>query len=76
MEATAKNIRDCMTFKMKFGVYPDKLILNKETLENWKTRQNEETEGIDYDTDSAFEAIPGNIVEDGGNASIKTDFLK
>lgn len=51
MEATAKNIRDCMTFKKKFGVYPDKLILNKETLENWKTRQNEEAEGIDYDDD-------------------------
>lgn len=74
--ATECVIRDCITFKKKFGVYPDKLIMNRETLENWKTRQNEETEGIDYENDFAFETIPGKLVEEDGNASIKTDFFE
>ena len=41
--ATECVVRDCLTFKKKFGVYPDQIILNPKTMENWKNRENEES---------------------------------
>lgn len=70
--ATECVIRDCMTFKKKFGVYPDKLLLNDITLENWKTRENEESE--QPDTENTFEAIPGKL--DLNKLSVLTDFFE
>lgn len=74
--ATECVIRDCMTFKKKFGMYPDRIILNRQTLECWKTRQNEESELSVIDNEFAFETIPGKLVEEKDKTSVKTDFFE
>ena len=75
-KATECVIRDCLAFKKKYGMYPDKMLLNSKTLDNWKIRENEETEeallpDIEYISDT--ETIKGEIVYDNvGNPLITT----
>jgi len=73
--ATDCVIRDCMTFKKKFGVYADKILLNRKTLENWQTRENEETETASLESENPVEAIPGKLFVEQDSAYIKTDFF-
>ena len=57
-------------------MYPDKMILNSQTLENWKLRENEESEAellpeFDYMPDN--ETLNGEIIYDNiGNPLITT----
>lgn len=75
-KATECVIRDCLAFKKKFGMYPDKMILNSQTLENWKLRENEETEAEllpDFDYIPDNETLNGEIIYDNiGNPLITT----
>lgn len=70
--ATECVIRDCMTFKKKFGVYPDQMILNWDTLQNWKNRENEESEAAELETDFEPEAIAGTLVHNSFRTMVKT----
>ena len=68
-------VRDCLTFKKKFGVYPDQLILSSKTLENCQMRENEEKEECvpDFDMGADIGAITGELIfDDMGSAEIKT----
>ena len=57
-------------------MYPDQMILNSQTLNNWKTLENEETNteflpDFEYTTDK--ETLTGEIIYDNvGNPSITT----
>jgi hypothetical protein len=57
-------------------MYPDKMILNPQTLENWKLRENEETEAEllpDFDYIPDNETLKGEIIYDNiGNPLITT----
>lgn len=68
-------VRDCLTFKKKFGVYPDQLILGSKTLENCQKRDNEGKEECepDFEMGNDTGGITGDLVfDDKGNAEIKT----
>ena len=66
----------CRVFKKKFGIYPDGLILNKKTLENWKKRENEESEIYSLELDYSSDVVPGKLItNEVGETSIKTDFF-
>ena len=67
-------VRDCLTFKKKFGVYPDQLLLSSKTLENCRKRENEEKECLsDFEYSSEAESISGELVVDSaGMTEIKT----
>lgn len=74
--ATDCVIRDCLSFKKKFGIYPDGLILNKKTLENWIKRENEESEINSLELDYSSDVVPGKLItNEVGETSIKTDFF-
>lgn len=74
--ATECVIRDCLAFNKKYGMYPDQMILNSQTLNKWKTLENEETNteflpDFEYTTDK--ETLTGEIVYDNvGNPLITT----
>lgn len=67
-------VRDCLTFKKKFGVYPDQLILSSKTLENCQKRENEEKEEFvpDFELGTDVTSITGELVEENGKFQIKT----
>ena len=67
-------VRDCLTFKKKFGVYPDQLLLSSKTLENCRKRENEEKECLpDFEYSLEAESISGELVVDSaGMTEIKT----
>ena len=68
-------VRDCLTFKKKFGVYPDQLILSSKTLENCRKREHEEKEECvpEFDLSPESESISGELVVDStGKTEIKT----
>lgn len=67
-------VRDCLTFKKKFGVYPDQLLLSSKTLENCRKRENEEKEECvpEFDLSPESESISGELVVDStGKTEIK-----
>lgn len=70
--ATECVVRDCLTFKKKFGVYPDQIILNPKTLENWKNRENEESSEVIPDFESIPVSIAGELSLEKNNESVKT----
>ena len=68
-------VRDCLTFKKKFGVYPDQLILCSKTLENCQKRDNEEKEECvpDFELESEANTLTGElVVASDGKTEIKT----
>jgi len=71
--ATECVIRDCLAFKKKFGVYPDKMMLNPETLKKWENRAIEESAVSSFETDYELETVSGKLSIDSGNAYVKTD---
>ena len=70
--ATECVVRDCLTFKKKFGVYPDQIILNSQTLENWKSREHEESAEIVPDFETVPVSISGELCLEKNNESVKT----
>ena len=70
--ATECVVRDCLTFKKKFGVYPDQIILNSQTLENWKSREHEESTEIVPDFETVPVSISGELCLEKNNESVKT----
>ena len=67
-------VRDCLTFKKKFGVYPDQLLLSSKTLENCRKRENEEKEECvpEFELSPESELITGELVVDSaGKTEIK-----
>jgi len=73
--ATECVIRDCMTFKKKFGIYPDRIILNENTLKNWQQHQNDEEE-ISFDNDVEPVSMPGTLISNDEATFIKTDYFQ
>lgn len=68
-------IRDCLTFRKKFGVYPDQLILNSRTLQNCQKRNNEEKEEFvpDFERGTENDSVNGELIKDDkGSLEIKT----
>lgn len=68
-------VRDCLTFKKKFGMYPDQLILSSKTLENCQKRENEEKEECipEFDLVPEINSITGELaVTAGGRTELKT----
>ena len=67
-------VRDCLTFKKKFGVYPDQLILSSKTLGNCQKRESEEKEEFvpDFELVNDVTSITGELVEVKGKFQIKT----
>ena len=68
-------IRDCLTFRKKFGVYPDQLILSSRTLQNCQKRNNEEKEEFvpDFETGTENDSVTGELIrDDKGSLEIKT----
>lgn len=68
-------IRDCLTFRKKFGVYPDQLILNSRTLQNCQKRNNEEKEEFvpDFERGTENDSVTGELIrDDKGSLEIKT----
>ena len=68
-------IRDCLTFRKKFGVYPDQLILSSRTLQNCQKRNSEENEGLvpDFETGTENDSVTGELIrDDKGSLEIKT----
>ena len=68
-------VRDCLTFKKKFGVYPDQLLLSSKTLENCRKREHEEKEECvpEFELSPESESITGELVVDSaGKTEIKT----
>lgn len=68
-------IRDCLTFRKKFGVYPDQLILNSRTLQNCQKRNNEEKEEFvpDFERGTENDSVTGELIrDDKGSFEIKT----
>lgn len=74
-KATECVIRDCMTFKKKFGSYPDKIILNSKTLENWQTRESEELIENYPANENYIEAVPGKLLVQPDDTKIVTDLF-
>lgn len=74
--ATECVIRDCMTFKKKFGVYPDKIILNEDTLTNWRNHESENSIDILENNESYIETIPGELLIDVDSVKINTDYFQ
>lgn len=68
-------IRDCLTFRKKFGVYPDQLILSSRTLQNCQKRNSEEKEEFvsDFETGTENDSVTGELIrDDKGSLEIKT----
>lgn len=68
-------IRDCLTFRKKFGVYPDQLILSSRTLQNCQKRNNEEKEEFvpDFERGTENDSVNGELIKDDkGSLEIKT----
>ena len=68
-------IRDCLTFRKKFGAYPDQLILSSRTLQNCQKRNSEEKEEFvsDFETDTENDSVTGELIrDDKGSLEIKT----
>ena len=68
-------IRDCLTFRKKFGVYPDQLILSLRTLQNCQKRNSEEKEEFvpDFETGTENDSVTGELIrDDKGSLEIKT----
>ena len=68
-------IRDCLTFRKKFGVYPDQLILSSRTLQNCQKRNNEEKEEFvpDFERGTENDSVTGELIKDDkGSLEIKT----
>jgi len=68
-------IRDCLTFRKKFGVYPDQLILSSRTLQNCQKHNNEEKEEFvpDFETGTENDSVTGELIrDDKGSLEIKT----
>ena len=59
-------IRDCLTFRKKFGVYPDQLILSSRTLQNCQKRNSEEKEEFvpDFETGTENDSVTGELIRD------------
>lgn len=68
-------IRDCLTFRKKFGVYLDQLILSSRTLQNCQKRNSEEKEEFvpDFETGTENDSVIGELIrDDKGSFEIKT----
>ena len=67
-------VRDCLTFKKKFGVYPDQLLLSSKTLENcWKREHEEKEECVpDFELMTEENSITGELVTEAGKMELKT----
>lgn len=70
--ATECVVRDCLTFKKKFGIYPNQIILNSQTLENWKNQENEESTEVIPDFEAIPVSIAGELYLEKNNESVKT----
>ena len=67
-------VRDCLTFKKKFGVYPDQLLLSSKTLENCRKREHEEKEECvpEFELMTEENSITGELVIEAGKMELKT----
>ena len=67
-------VRDCLTFKKKFGVYPDQLLLSSKTLENcWKREHEEKEECVpEFELMTEENSITGELVIEAGKMELKT----
>ena len=68
-------IRDCLTFRKKFGVYPDQLILSSRTLQNCQKHNTEEKKEFvpDFETVTENDSVTGELIrDDKGSLEIKT----
>ena len=74
--ATECVIRDCMTFKKKFGIYPDKILLNKGTLSAWQERETEEEAEPNPFYEDISQTVPGKLITENESAFIETEFFK